>query len=142
MKFINLFRSVPTTARKPHNGGTCWGCGTLQGQLERADHAWMELVVFAGLTGSYVTSEDGGTTVMGYNAEEDWYSFPVDFIVQWRWAGEEIWRKGRGYAYYGSTLEAAKNQKQEEKRARRQGMVVDGVDYEALLEAEGLKEIE
>jgi hypothetical protein len=102
----------------------------------------MELVVYAGLADSYVTSEDGGTNGLGYNPEEDWYSFPSDYVVQWRWVGEETWRNGLGYSEYFGELEALKKEQQQEKRARRQRMVVNGVDYEALLAAEGLEEID
>lgn len=140
--FINLLRSVPENPTVPHAGGVVWACSSMQAQLERPGMEWIELVVYAADQAEYVTSEDGGCLGFGYNAEEDWYSFPAKCVVQWRRVGEENWRNGPGWKDHGRELRELQRQQTIQKKARREKMVVDGIDYEALLEQEGLGELE
>lgn len=140
MEILTAFRSAPTTAVRPQVSGNCWACGSMQAGLERPGHAWMELTLYVEETSEYVTSEDGGAMGLGYNQQEDWYSFPSNYIVQWRWVGEESWRKG--HPKYQAKLRQAQATRAEEKRAHRSRMIVNGVDYEALLAREGMGELD
>lgn len=140
--FITCFRSVPTTATQPHAGWMCWGSENLDAALAGPSNAWVEVVVAQVKTAPYVTSEDGPTDGVGYLPEEGWYSFPSKFIVQWRWVGEEDFRPGWGFKDHGTALREARHEAEQARSARRARMVHGGVDYEALLAAQGLGEID
>lgn len=136
--FINLFRSVPCAATAPANGGTVWACGSMQAQLESPGSMWLELLVYQDREAPYVTSEEGPALGLGYLPEEDWYSFPVEYLVQWRRYGEEGWHNGLGYRKYAAQLRSWETERTKQRQRDRSRMIHDGVDWEEILANEGL----
>lgn len=136
--FMTLYRSVPSTAVGPANGGTVWACGSIQTQLESPGSIWMEILVYRDKGAPYVTSEDGPALGLGYLPEEDWYSFPVECLVRWRRYGESKWENGPGHSRHISTFRKWETERKNQRAEARSRMVHDGVDWERILANEGL----
>ena len=140
---ITCFRSVPPTADSLTVGGVCWASAQLQDPRLVAAYPgnkWAEIEVAMVRTGPYVTSEDMETLTFG--EEDGWYSFPVSFIIRWRWVGEKKWHQGAAYRRYAAAALAAEKRRKAEKELHRRRMTVDGTDWEAILASQGLGLIE
>lgn len=143
VNFTTVFRSVPQFATSPSVGGTVWACTECFDSRIVAmypHHKWIEILVAVHKTAEYVTSEDGGTT--GFGEFDGWVSFPKEMIYQWKDVGSNVWKKGRAYHVYSKDFEAQQKAKKIEELKRKKLYQQNGIDYEAILKAEGLDLIE
>lgn len=133
VKFLTVFRSVPCSAKTPSIGGDCWAAGTIQPGLQCSGKKWLEMEIYYYRLALYQDDQAGGNDGVGYNPDEDWYSFTEDHIVKWRELNSSKWRKGSAFSKYGAISKASREAKERAKNKERSNLVHNDVDYEVLL---------
>jgi len=141
IEFVTIYRATPSSAKEPCQGD-CWGAGTPQAELFGEGKKWFEIELAYTKLLSYQDDQSGGVDGVGYDPDHDWYSFPPDAILRWREYGSETWNIGGAWEKYQKTFEKITRQKEIQKQRDRERMLYNGIDYEKLLEEEGLGVIE
>lgn len=144
VKFATVFRVVPSGAIAPCVDANCWASGEPQANLLVEGKKLLEIEIVYNHLDSYQDDQSGGVDGVGYDSDEDWWSFTTRDIVRWREYGKDEWVPGMGYNSYKEVFEARQREEKKIRRKERMRMIdpKTGVDYEKLLQEEGLGELE